>query len=46
MDVAMKLGREDPQFLEITVRDVVTAPIRDGIELDAMGELHVFFFLL
>lgn len=33
-------GEGDSQFLEVTVGDVVAAPVRDGVELDAVGELH------
>jgi hypothetical protein len=31
----------DSQLLEITVRNVVVAPVRNGVELDAVGELHI-----
>lgn len=29
------------QFLEIAIGDVIATPIRDSVELDAVGELHV-----
>jgi hypothetical protein len=31
------------QLLEIAVCNVVTAPVRHSIELQAMGELHIGF---
>jgi len=40
MDVLFQLVNE---FLEIAVGNVVTAPVRDSIELDAVRELHVEF---
>ena len=29
------------QLLQVTVRNVMTAPVRDSIELDTVGELHI-----
>lgn len=29
------------QFLEVAVCDVVAAPVRNSVELDAVGELHL-----
>lgn len=33
------------QFLEVAVRNVVAAPVRNSIELDAVGELHLVLLL-
>ena len=33
---------ESSQFLQVTVWYVVATPFGNGIELDAMGELHLF----
>lgn len=32
------------QFLQVTVVDVMATPLGDGIELDAVRELHGFAF--
>lgn len=34
-------GEADVQFLQVAVGDVVAAPVRDSVELDAVGELHL-----
>jgi hypothetical protein len=31
------------ELFQVRVADVVRGPVRDGIELDAVGELHVCF---
>jgi hypothetical protein len=36
--------RNNPQLLKVAVGDVMTAPVRNSIELDAMRELHVVLF--
>lgn len=33
------------QFLQVTVCNVMTAPVRDSIELDTVRELHVVCFV-
>lgn len=33
--------KSDLQLLQVTICDIVAAPIRNGIELDAVGELHL-----
>jgi hypothetical protein len=33
------------QLLEIAVGNVVVAPVRNGVELDAVGELHLVLLL-
>lgn len=35
----------DAQLLEVAIGNVVTTPVRDSIELNAVGELHLVLFL-
>lgn len=32
------------QFLEVTIGDVMVAPVRNRVELNAVRELHLFLF--
>ena len=32
------------QFLEVTIGDVMVAPVRNRVELNAVRELHIFLF--
>ena len=41
----MVLDMGGKQFLEVTVRNIMTAPVRDSIELDTVRELHVVCFI-
>lgn len=41
----VETGRVYSQLLKVTVGNVMATPVRDGVELDAVGELHLVLFL-